>query len=152
MEFDLLENKKFLIAQITHTLPSSWKILRNYTESINILVIQNHHLIKKHQIFSLNKLNSSTLYEILINANKIKATSQTYFENLFPSFKPDRKNIYLLPSRVTLNGNLRMFQYKLLNNVLYQNNMLFRFKKVDFTLCSYCNEEEETRSTYFIPA
>ena len=35
-ESDLIENKKFLIAQITHALPSSWKeILRDYTESIN---------------------------------------------------------------------------------------------------------------------
>ena len=29
-------------------------------------------------------------------------------------------------------------------NVLYLNKILFRFKKVDFPLCSYCNEEEET--------
>ena len=39
-EFDLTENKKFLIVQITHALPSSWKeIFRNYPESINNLVI-----------------------------------------------------------------------------------------------------------------
>ena len=101
-------------------------------------------MIKKHQILSLNKLNSATLYEILIDANNIKPTSQTYFENLFSNFKPDWKSIYLLPRRVTLDTNLRMFQYKLLNNVLYLNNMLFRFKKVDSPLCSYCNEEEET--------
>ena len=89
-EFDLIVNKKFRIVQITHALPSSWKeILQNYTESINNLVIQDHHLIKKHQIFSLNKLNSATLFEILIDANRIKPISQTYFENLFPNFKPD---------------------------------------------------------------
>ena len=44
---------------------------------------------KKHTILSLNKLNSATLYEILIDANNIKPTSQTYFENLFLNFKPD---------------------------------------------------------------
>ena len=120
------------------------RILRNYTESINNLVIQDHHLIKKHQILSLNKLNSATLYEILIEGNKIKPTSQTYFENLFLNFNLDWKSIYLLPRRVTLDTNLRMFQYKLLNNVLYLNKMLFRFRKVDSPLCSYCNEEEET--------
>ena len=43
-----------------------------------------------------------------------------------------------------MDTNLRMFQYKLLNNVLYLNKMLFRFRKVDFPLCSFCNEEEET--------
>ena len=92
----------------------------------------------------MSKLNSVTLYETLIEANEIKPTSQTYFQNLFPNFNLDWKSIYLLPRRVTLDTNLRMFQYKLLNNVLYLNKMLFRFKKVDSPLCSYCNEEEET--------
>ena len=40
-----------------------------------------------------------------------------------------------------------MFQYKLLNNVLYLNNMLSRFKKVDSPLCSYCNEEEQKKNS-----
>ena len=81
---------------------------------------------------------------MLIDANNIKPTSQTYFENLFSKFKFDWKSIYLLPRCVTIDTNLRMFQYKLLINVLYLNNMLFRFEKVDFPLCSYCYEKEET--------
>ena len=92
----------------------------------------------------MNKLNSPTLYEILIHANNIKPTSQTHFENLFSNFKLDWKSTYLLPRCVTLDTNLTTFQYKLLNNVLYLNNMLFSFKKVDSPLCSYCNKEEET--------
>ena len=90
-EFDLIKNEKFLIIQITHALPNSRKeIVRNYTESINNLVIQDHHLIKEHQIFSLNlnKLNSAALYDILIDAIKIKPDSQTYLENLFSNFEP----------------------------------------------------------------
>ena len=91
-EYDLIENGKFLIAQIIHALPISWKeILRNYTESINNLVIQDHHLIIKYQILLLNKLNGATLYENLIEANKIKPTSKTYFENPFSNFNLDRK-------------------------------------------------------------
>ena len=92
----------------------------------------------------MNKVNSTALYEILIDANEIKCTSQTYFENLFLNIKSDWKSMYLLPRRVTLDTSLRVFQYKLLNNVLYLNDMLFRFKKFDSRLCSYCNEEEET--------
>ena len=34
------------------------------------------------------------LYEILIDANETKPTLQTYFENIFPNFKPDCKSIY----------------------------------------------------------
>ena len=92
----------------------------------------------------MNKPDSATLYEILIDAKKIKPISQAYLENLFSNFKPNWKSIYLLPKRVTLDTNLRMFQYKLLNNVLYMNNVIFRFKKVDSPLSSYCNEEKET--------
>ena len=45
-EFDLIEKEKFLIVQITHALPISWKeILQNYTENINNLVFQEHQLI-----------------------------------------------------------------------------------------------------------
>ena len=48
-EFDLIENEKIVIVQITHALPDSCKeFLRNYTESIDNLVIQDHHLIKKN--------------------------------------------------------------------------------------------------------
>ena len=61
-------------------------------------------------MFSLNKLNGATLYEIFIDANKIGPISKTYFENLFLNFKPDWKGIFLLPKRVTLDANLRMFQ------------------------------------------
>ena len=51
-EFDLIQNKKFFVAQITHALPSSWKqILQNYTENINNLVIQDHNLIKNIKYF-----------------------------------------------------------------------------------------------------
>ena len=107
----------------------------------NNFAIQDHHLIQKRQILSLNKLVCATLYETLIAANKIKPTSQTYFENIFSYFKPYWKSIYLLPRRVTLDANLRMFQYKLLNNILYLYKMVFRFKKVDSPLCLYCNEE-----------
>ena len=60
-EFDLIKNEKFLMVQIIHALPTLWKeILQNYTENINNLVIQDNHLIKSHQILSLNKLNSAT--------------------------------------------------------------------------------------------
>ena len=96
-----IENERFPIIEITHALPILWnEILRSYTETMNNLVIQDHHLIKDHQILSLNKVNSATLYEIIIDANKIKPTSQTCFENLFSNFKPDRKSIYLLPRRL----------------------------------------------------
>ena len=37
--------------------------------------------------------------------------------------------IYTLPRHVTINTNLRIFQYKLLHNILYLNEMLYKFGK-----------------------
>ena len=79
------------------------------------------------------------LMQVILNLPP-KLTLEIFFSN----FKPDWKSIYLLPRRVALDKNLRMFQYKLLNNILYLNNMLFRFKKADSPLCSYCDEEQKT--------
>ena len=74
-EFDLIGNEKFLIPQITHAVLGSWKqIIQNYAESIKNLIIKDHHLIKKYQMFSLTKLNNAILYEVFIDASKIKPT------------------------------------------------------------------------------
>ena len=37
-----------------------------------------------------------------------------------------------------------MFQYKILNNILFLNKLLFKLEKVQSPLCSFCNSEDET--------
>ena len=49
------------------------------------LVIFDHHIVRKSQICSLNKLTSEDLYLILVDANTVKSTAQDHFENLFES-------------------------------------------------------------------
>ena len=71
-------------------------------------------------------------------------TAQTYFEKKFQNPELEWKTIYTLPRRVTINTNLRIFQYKLLHNVLYLNKMLYKFGKKLSPLCSFCMEEPES--------
>ena len=49
-----------------------------------------------------------------------------------------------MPRRVTINTNLPIFQYKILNNLLHLNQKLFKFKILSSPLCSFCNSENET--------
>ena len=49
-----------------------------------------------------------------------------------------------MPRRVIIDTNLRVFQYKRLNYVLYLNEKRFKFKIVSSTLYSFCNSENET--------
>ena len=70
--------------------------------------------------------------------------SQQYFKTLFPHLNLDWKLIYLLPQILTKNTSLRASRYKFLNNVLYLNLKLFQFKVGTTSLCSYCNQHDQT--------
>ena len=45
---------------------------------------------------------------------------------------------------VTIETSLRVFQYKILNNILYLNNRLYKLGFADNPLCSLCTKEPET--------
>ena len=96
IEFHLRETHKIYWLQITNALPKSWKdiILKDKVNAKN-LVIFDHHIVRKSQICSLNKLTSKELYLILVDANTVKPTAQDYFENLFESSDFNwKKNIF----------------------------------------------------------
>ena len=88
------------------------------------LCIFDHYLIKKNNLYCLNKLESKELYQIQIHEKYEKPTSQLYFERYFNKFDFDWKLIYLLPRMLTVDTKLRVFQYKILTNILFMNKML----------------------------
>ena len=97
------------------------------------------------------------MYSILIS--KKTATSQQYFNSLFPDSNLDLKLIYqgsqhpwiyLLPREISRSSSCRAFQYKILNNALYLNKMLFRFGKTHIPLCSFCKLHGKTLTHLFI--
>ena len=61
------------------------------------------------------------------------------------TFQLDWEKIYLLPFKTTLHTK-KEIQYKILNRILYTNDMLFKFKKVDSPLCYFWGKELETFS------
>ena len=113
---------------ILHALPREWKeAISVHDGSLENLLIQDHHLIKKNQILCITKLNSIELCKIQIIIKYKKPTSQSYFENIFNNSNLDWKAIYLLPRIATVDTTIRVFQYKLLNNVLFLNITVCRF-------------------------
>ena len=70
----------------------------------------DHHLIKRNQIYSLDKSNSKELYCLQISLNNSKTRSQLYFEDLFQIKDIDWKHVYLLPHQVTVDTDLHIFQ------------------------------------------
>ena len=54
----------------------------------------DHHIARKSQICSLNKLTSKELYLILVGKNYVTPTAQDYFKNLFETSQFNWKKIY----------------------------------------------------------
>ena len=48
-----------------------------------------------------------------------KQTSQLYYEKCFKNIDFDWKSVYLLSRMVTVDTKLKVFQYKILNNILF---------------------------------
>ena len=67
-----------------------------------------------------------------------------YCEGYFNNNDFDWKSIYLLPRMLTVDTKLSVSQFKILNNILFANKMLFKLKKVESLLCSFCKAEDET--------
>ena len=94
-----------------------------------MLMELSHQLIKNNQILAPEKLIPKELYSLSIFLKTEIPSSQKYFIRLFPSLQCNWKDIYLLPRKVTIDTKLRIFQYKLLNNILYLNNHLLMVRK-----------------------
>ena len=130
--------------QLINAVPLNWKtIIKHNCGSANLLLL-NHYSVKKNNLISLDKLHCRELYNTLVYTSPHKPTSQVYFENLFRKQELNWKEIYIHPQKVSLDCNVRSFQYKVLNNVRYLNKRLFIFGKSPSSLCSFCKQANET--------
>ena len=83
-------------------------------------------------------------YQKLIQPLSKPSTSQLYFEKVLGFGKVEWEKVYMLPRIVTIESSLRSFQYKILNNILYLNERLFKFNIIDSPLCSLCGAYNES--------
>ena len=72
IEFYLKDTQKIYWLQIIDALPKSWKhaIFKNKGNT-QIVVIFDHNIVRKTQVYSPNKLASKQLYLILVDANTV---------------------------------------------------------------------------------
>ena len=143
-EFKLADSLYFSWMQLINAITLNRKtIIKHKCNSANLFFL-NHHLIKKNNLKSLDKLHCRELYNILVYTSPHKPTSEIYFENLFREQELNWKKIYILSRKVSLDCNVRSFQYNVLNNVLYLNKKAFIFGKSPSSLCSFCKQIDET--------
>ena len=73
-----------------------------------------------------------------------KPTAQKSISELLGTSDVNWKVVCQIPHRVTNETSLRVFQYKILNNILHLNNRLQKFGFVESPLCPLCNRDPES--------
>ena len=74
----------------------------------------------------------------------VKLRHKYILKNIF-KIRKSNGNVYTLCHFMwILTLTYVILQYKILNNVLYLNQKLFKFKSVSSPLCSFCYSEDET--------
>ena len=85
-----------------------------------------------------------TTYNSLVKSLKKHPTSQNTLEKSLDISNVDWPTIYMIPQEVTIKSSVRIFQYKILKNILFLNNRLFKFGQAQSPLYSLCKRENET--------
>ena len=124
-----------LLIGLSKALPDTWKaLLKSYTANTPPQTASNPFTIAEFSLnhnganINLNKLTSHKPYWILVEQIRVYPTAKLKYESLFNDQNLDWKEIYLIPHKVTLDIRTRIFQYKLLNRILYTNNLLYKIK------------------------
>ena len=91
-------------------------------------------------------MKSRYIYKTLLSKKATKPTAVSRYEKLYntETFKLDWKKFILIPYKTTLYTKLREFQFKILNKILYTNDLSYKIGKVKSPLCDFCQIDLET--------
>ena len=153
-------NNYFLILGLSKALPDSWRVLINSdnSEPPDVLeqnITTNSDLTQfvlncNNEEIKLNELTSKRLYWILFGDIRVHPTARLKYNSLLDDQNLDWKQIYLIPHKVTLDVKTRMFQFKILNRIIYTNKLLNKMRLTDTSLCTFCGEYEESLEHLFL--
>ena len=101
-------------------------------------------IVFKEQLMSIGTIRTKEFYDLLISKIFKQPSSQKTIARKLNVEISNWKEIYTLLRKITHDSYSRIFQYKILNNILYLNKHLHQFKIVSTPLCSLCSSVNET--------
>ena len=143
----LTPSQYFLLMGVVSAIPNEWRstIKGRSVHTDPHPFFENSFRVRiRGEVFDLSSVSSKTLYREFRSRKVIPSTAQAKFKEEYSSLSVDWKEIYSLAFNVTLDTNLRAFQYKVLNRIIFTNDKLFKFKHVDSPSCTFCKTNEES--------
>ena len=143
----LTPSQYFLLMGVVSAIPNEWcSTIKGKSVHVDLhpLTEDFFQVPIKGELFDLLSVSSKTFYREFHSHKEIPPNAQAKFKEEYPSLSIDWKEIDSLAFNVTLNTNLRVFQYKLLDRIVFMNDKLFKFKLVDSLSCTFCKINEES--------
>ena len=117
---------------IVNSIPNDWKLIIKQSQQ-HVCPPSNDaiQIIIESAAVDVLKVTSKMLYNEFKRKKQTAPSAQNKIQLKFPDLSLEWKEIYSLPFTVTHDTKTRAFQYKLLNNMVFTNEKLFRFKMID---------------------
>ena len=113
---------------VIETVPQKWKQqIKRSKDTVTSDLLQN----KVVPIMAVKEV-----YDKLLNKIIKPPTAQRTIEAVLQSTDINWTKVYMIPQKVTIDTTLRIFQLKILNNILYLNKRISKFDLNVSPLCS----------------
>ena len=142
-------SKYFTWIQLVNSIPKDWRLVIKKAlpreSGKSQLDVTKYRCSVNKKMIPIKLLTCQIIYFRFFQNLKSQPTSAKYFEKkLQPQDNINWNHVFFLPRKVTVESKMRIFQFKILSNILFLNAKLFKMKIINSPLCSLCREENET--------
>ena len=134
----LTPSQYFLLMGVVSAIPNEWRSTikgRRVHVDPHPFFESSFRVRIRGEMFDLSSVSSKTLYREFRSRKVMPPTAQAKFKEEYSSLSVDWKEIYSLAFNVTLDTNLRAFQYKLLNRICHLVPSVRQMKSLSSICC-----------------
>ena len=138
--------QRFFIMGVVRSLPLVWKTVIKSSVCKNEIrpIPHTPHIKLNCGSFPISDVTSKQIYDSFLCKKQVPPKAQQKIPDKYPDTIINWRKVYSLSFRTTLDYKLGEFQYKILNNIVFTNDKLFRFGLSQSPNCTFCNEEPES--------
>ena len=138
---------------LLNSIPKQWKKKLQIEPAIgNTFDEDRCPLSVNDKVIDISSLTSRQIYGDFVYSKYRAPSAQQYFISKFGGNDIEWSQIYLIPHSRSIDMKTRIFQFKILNNILYLNARLYKMGIVSSSKCYLCSESNKTTTHLFLSA
>ena len=135
---------------LLNSIPKQWKKKLQIEPAVDNTFDEDRcPLSVNDKVIDISSLTSRQIYGDLVYSKYRAPNAPQYFISKFGQNDIEWSQVYLIPHSTSIDMKTRIFQFKILNNILYLNARLYKMGSVSSSKCSLCSESNETTTHLF---